>query len=280
MLGLSAWLFFSAGLALAALLERAAGQGTYSAEVVGITSAFYVRSGGASGPSFECTVGAHREPFKISHSFGVGGGGEVWQHAGLVVTLRGEAESKAAAQVAMRIQLSETKMPFEQQPSSIYIGALPQGVHSPMHWEVHGRKACPPQVCLMPQPEVALWLSDAAASPDGRGHSGTLPSDAAGSHWQSTSSGEVASSFDEVVMVAEPHCGWAPPLSAITFKSERGNNSALEVDVSHWLAQNISVFKVWAVPLALGEAGMWQTRTLSLTSLSLRQEELGAETMI
>lgn len=288
LLFLGVLLFLGAPLASVAADEHATRQaGPYSVEFVGITSAFFVRSGGAVGPGFECTVGARKGPLRITHSFGVGGGGEVWQHSGLVVMLSGhvEARTKPAPRVALRIRLADAKMPFEQQPGSIYIGALTEPVHSPMHWEVHGRKACPPQFCLMPQPEVALSLSAEATLRGQEGHShshghsssSSLPEgdDAADSaSWQSPSS------FAKTVEVAAPHCGWAPPFSALTFQPERGNITTLDVDISHWLAQNISAFKVWAVPITLGEAGMWQTKMLSLSSLTLREEELGGETII
>lgn len=255
----------------------AAGSRSFSAEVAGITSAFYVRSGGASGPEYQCTIGVHKEPLDIMHSFGSGGGGEVWQHAGLVVTLRGgpgdggrpggaTARSGRSGQVVMRIQLAETKMPFEMQPASLYVGAIPEAeaavAQGPMHWEVHGRKeACPPQVCLMPRPEVSGWLVGSASSRGGGSPGSSLAGEAAAA-------------------ATAPQCGWAPALNALTFQSEPGNVTTLDVDISRWLARNVSAFKVWAVPLELGETGMWQTRAFSLASLTLHHEESGGESVI
>jgi len=238
------------------LLAEEEEKGPYSPQVFGITSVFFVESRAGSRPGFECSVGAGRgEQPAISHSFGGGGGGEVWQHSGLVVRLdnahghgheqqhhqHGLLHGGVAQQVAMRIQLAKTEMPFQHQPSTIYIGGLHESVHGPSHWEVHGKPTCPPQLCLMPRPEVNV---------------------------------------DPAVMIlSKPHCGWAPPLNTLTLTpSAHEHEPTLDVDISHFLAQNVTVFKIWAVPIAVSEVGMWQTSRLSLKSLSLHR--VPAETLV
>mmetsp|Transcript_101250 Transcript_101250/g.253811 ORF Transcript_101250/g.253811 Transcript_101250/m.253811 type:complete len:249 (+) Transcript_101250:41-787(+) len=235
-------------LVVALVTHVAAESSLSSPEVLGISSVFFIESRSGSKPGFECNIGAPKgELPAISHSFGGGGGGEVWQHSGLFVSLGDHVHMqhrhvhRRAEQVAMRIQLTKIDMPFEEQPSTIYIGGLRESVHGPSHWEVHGKFVCPPQMCLMPRPEVEV---------------------------------------DPTVMVlSKPHCGWAPPLNALTLTlSAHEREPSMEVDISHFLAQNVTVFKIWAAPLAVSEVGMWQTTRLSLKSLSLHRVPL--ETLV
>lgn len=207
----------------------------YLLRVVGLTSAFYVGSG--ADPGFECTVGVHKEPLEIGHTFGGGGGGEVWQHSGLVVTLDAASRKRALAeQVALHLRVEAASVPFKLQSSTLYVGGLREAVEIPMHWEVHGRPACPPYHCLIPQPQV---------SP-----------------------------------ASEPHCGWAPPLSALSLVGtpEDGEAATLEVDILPLLAQNFTALKIWTSPTSVSEVGMWQTPRFLLRSLSLAR--VTRETMV
>lgn len=248
----------AAGLLCALLLSPPAAAATedaeessslhFSPEVFSVSSAFYVNSRMASRPGFECSLlkRKHQVPL-ISSSFGAGGGGERWQHSGLIVRLNSSepvARLRGASthQVVMRIQLSKAEMPFQEMPSKLYVGGLLDPIHSPSHWEVHGKSVCPPVLCLMPRPEAEVDR--------------------------------------DVMVLSKPHCGWAPPLStlALTAPLQNEPEPTLEVDVSHFLARNVTALKIWSVPTAVSEGGMWQTARLSLKSLSLHRTS--AETLV
>jgi len=222
------------GLILGAAAALAAGSGEHgessheAPNVVGLTSSFFV--GGGAAPGYECTIGIHRPPLEIGHTFGAGGGGEVWHHSSLLITLDGRSLRRAQDDdLALLLEIETERAPFKLQASTMFIGALPGSVESPMHQEAHGRPSCPPRHCLIPQPQVAA--------------------------------------------TSQPHCGWEPPLEALSMMGQiqEGDVATMEVDLRPLLRKNSSSLKVWAAPTSLSDVGMWQTPRFLLRSLKLGQ---------
>mmetsp|Transcript_15975 Transcript_15975/g.34580 ORF Transcript_15975/g.34580 Transcript_15975/m.34580 type:complete len:261 (-) Transcript_15975:46-828(-) len=225
--------------------------GSSSHHVAGLRSAFYNRGGDVDGS--ECTViKQHKEGLlPLTHSFGGGGGGEVWEHDAVIVVLdhlhlEADGRHGREGQVnTLRLHLRRPWIPFAAMEPKLYVQGVQEVVKAPSHWEVQGRHACPTEVCLMPAPEV---------------NRSTIPA-----------------------------CGWAPPQDALSlhqYEAEDQSNSngngksheadrriLAEVDISPFLQRHYSSLKIFSIPTALASSGMWQTHTMSLESVELRYDE-------
>lgn len=127
-------------------------------QVVGLTSAFFVGGAGAAF-GFECTISAHREPLEITHAFGGGSGGEVWQQSSVLVVLS-PSQGRAAS---LALAVEEHRAGFHLQRGRLHVGALRGPLEVPMHREAHGSQpGCPPAHCLAPAPD---FLGHAVSRP-------------------------------------------------------------------------------------------------------------------
>jgi len=197
-----------------------------SPTVVGLSSRFYI---GAE-PGFSCTAAIHASLFRIGHTFGAGGGGELWQHSALIVEIPPDdraSVSRGRSAAVLRLVANATLL--RSTPYAVYASPVQKELHVPMHLEVNEFGDCPPQPCLIPAPKVPVHVARPKCG------------------W------------------ALPDVSLSLPITA-----DDGHELTFEADVSPLLSFNVKAVKVWSSPTAVSADGLWQTPWLSLRSLSLR----------
>mmetsp|Transcript_86477 Transcript_86477/g.185313 ORF Transcript_86477/g.185313 Transcript_86477/m.185313 type:complete len:269 (-) Transcript_86477:48-854(-) len=217
-------------VAMVASLPVAGANGSGLEGTISLSSSFIVGSGNS--PAMTCTALTLRSGSKaqgrLFHTFGAGGGGEVWRYSGVAVPLN-EATRQGfdlSQPLGLQFRLSANGAEsWSQQPSIVHVSGMEGTLPRVMHRETLDKDACPPPFCLVPDPEVDVGTS-------------------------------------------MPHCGWAPPLPGIAATAPRAQGHVnIDIDITSLAAANYSMLKVWVTPLSLTHAGMWQTPEFTLESI-------------
>jgi len=216
-----------------------------SPTVIGLNSRFYV---GAAPGGFSCTAAVHEDLFRISHSFGAGGGGELWQHSALIIEIppqlrarsvaTGRTTNRSSSAVLLRLVANVTLL-HSSTSYALRASPIQEDLHVPMHLEVNEGEECPPQPCLPPAPQVP-------------------------------------------VRVARPECGWALPevTLSLPITVDDGHGLTFEADIAPLLELfDVKAVKLWSSPTSVSTDGLWQTPLLKLRSLSLHMTS-GVSTFI